>query len=131
LHLPEAKNVVLVSVIATLLMLSIQNVRATADGCALVLKTPDGFLNVRKGPGIQYPSIAKVTPGDFLYVDDRSACSEARNSRCTDNENWIHVIGRPKRPLALDGWVSMKFVEVRGDCSEPGSSEQECRGVWC
>jgi uncharacterized protein YraI len=118
--------------IAVFLVLSIQNAKTTADGCAVVLKTPDGFLNVRKGPGIQYPTIAKANPGDFLYVDDRSACSQEKTSDCADNGKWIHVTGMPKRPLTLDGWVSLKFVEVSGDCSEQNSSEnQECRGVWC
>jgi uncharacterized protein YraI len=120
---------ILALVIAVFLVLSIQNAESTADGCAVVLKTPDGFLNLRKGPGIQYPTIAQLKSGDILYVDDRLPCYE---TDCATNHNWLHVTGTPKHPLTLDGWVSLKFVEVRGDCPERSSSEnQECRGVCC
>jgi hypothetical protein len=33
-----------------LLFCLVRSVNATEDGCAVVLKTPDGFLNLRKAP---------------------------------------------------------------------------------
>ena len=42
---------------------------ATEDFCAVVLKTPDGFLALREGPGTQHKMITKLEQGDFLLAD--------------------------------------------------------------
>ena len=39
---------------------------ATASGCAVVLRTPDGFLNVRAGPSMKAPVVGKFRPGDLI-----------------------------------------------------------------
>ena len=36
-----------ISALACMLVMVSQGASATADGCAVVLKTPDGFLNLR------------------------------------------------------------------------------------
>jgi hypothetical protein len=58
--------------LACTLCLASIGVNATEDGCAVVLKAPDGFLALREGPGIDFPVIAKLSPGTFLYIDTRS-----------------------------------------------------------
>jgi hypothetical protein len=43
---------------------------ACADGpaCAVVTKTPDGFLNLRRAPTAKAPVVTKLRPGDRLYI---------------------------------------------------------------
>jgi hypothetical protein len=41
----------------------------TTDGCAVVLKTPDGFLNMRKAPTMKSPVLAKLHRGDRVTYD--------------------------------------------------------------
>src|SRR5262249_42505752 len=43
--------------------------KATADGCAVVLKTLDGFLSLRDGPGTRFKVLEKLRQGDVLYID--------------------------------------------------------------
>jgi uncharacterized protein YraI len=97
----------------TILMAVSSSAMATADGCAVVLRTPDGFLALRKGPGTQYPIITRLKPGDSLYADDKP-CSD-KNPAC----GWTHITGRPGKPLNWDGWVLLKYVKIMGDCPEP------------
>jgi acyl CoA:acetate/3-ketoacid CoA transferase beta subunit len=42
------------------LVLGSHGANATADGCAVVLKTPDGFLNLRKAPTTSSEVVAKL-----------------------------------------------------------------------
>jgi uncharacterized protein YraI len=101
----------LLAAIAMLMAVS-SSAMATADGCAVVLRTPDGFT-LRKGPGIQYPTITRLKPGDFLDADSKPCSDE--NPAC----GWIHITGRPGKPLSWDGWVLLKYVKTMGDCPEP------------
>src|SRR4029077_20170472 len=39
---------------------------ATADGCAVVLRTPDGFLSLRKLPTADSTAVARLLPGEML-----------------------------------------------------------------
>jgi hypothetical protein len=39
------------------------------DNCAVVSKTPDGFLNVREAPTMKSKIIAKIHPADLVYAD--------------------------------------------------------------
>jgi hypothetical protein len=118
-------------VIGAVVILSTHDARTTADGCGVVLKTPDGLLNIRKGSSIHYPSIATVRPGDILYLDDKSPCFALSPDKveydetCKKYHDWIYVTGKPKRPMTLDGWIRIKFVDVRGDCLESGPSEKQ------
>jgi uncharacterized protein YraI len=89
-----------------MLMAVISPAMATADGCYVVLGTPDGFLTLRNGPGIQYPTITRLKPGDSLYADDKPCSDE--NPAC----DWIHITGRPGKPLSWDGWVLLKYVRT-------------------
>jgi hypothetical protein len=89
---------------------------ATEIGCAVVLKTPDGFVNLREGPGTQYKVIAKLYPGDFIYVGTE-LCDAGR---CTDERHsWGHVVEIPrlKNLGANIGWVNSSFIQL-ADCPE-------------
>jgi hypothetical protein len=43
------------------------------DGCLVVSKTPDGFLNVRKAPTMKSKIIAKIHPADVVYTSHDQA----------------------------------------------------------
>jgi hypothetical protein len=84
------------------------------DYCAVVSKTSDGFLNVRKAPTMKSEIIAKIHPGDLVHAD-------AYECLITDDceiKNWTHIdsvlrsSGREK-PQELRGWVSSKFLKGR------------------
>jgi hypothetical protein len=91
---------------------------STEDFCAVVLKTPDGFLALREKPGAQAKMTAKLREGDFLYAGTEQ-CSQ---SVC-DNEDrkWTHVNGVPRLDGPNDptktyndythGWVSRKYIQ--------------------
>jgi len=53
-----------------------QPANATNSGCAVVLRTPDGFLNVRDESKMGSRIVAQVKPGDILYIDDKTICDE-------------------------------------------------------
>jgi hypothetical protein len=89
---------------------------ATEDFCAVVLKTPDGFLALREKPGAQAKMSAKLREGDFLYAG-------TEQSSVCDNEDrkWTHVTGVPRLDGPNDpkktyndythGWVSRKDIQ--------------------
>ena len=62
---------------------------ATASYCAVVLITPDGFLNLRSGPGATYPIIGKMFSGVQVLVDTGSC----RNQLCDETKKWQFVEG--------------------------------------
>lgn len=87
---------------------------ATSTYCAVVGKTPDGFLNVRVGPGVAYGVIARLLPSDFVYVDTGSC----KAGLCDEARNWQFVEGVPrldgnKEPLS-QGWVHSKYIKQVG-----------------
>lgn len=102
---------------------------ATADACAVVLKTPDSFLNLRKGPGAKFPIIAKLQPGDRIHIDS-GLCEEiAGQSVCSDG-SWTRVreLKQTTEGPKLDvlGWVATKFIKVSDDdCSAKPASLQD------
>ncbi len=42
---------------------------ATIDSCAVTKMTPDGFVALRSGPGVNFTIVRKVLPTDGLYGD--------------------------------------------------------------
>src|SRR5215470_12344393 len=78
---------------------------ALADGpaCAMVRRTPDGFLNLRKDFSMSGKIIAKLRPGDQLYV---TATELGINTRlaAVQEERPLRTAGvRYRRSLALSG----------------------------
>jgi hypothetical protein len=74
------------------LLLATGTAHATADGCAVVLKTRDGFLNLRKDPSMRARIVARLKPGKIIYVDDLR-CDVL--SHCDNEGGWAHVTGVP------------------------------------
>jgi hypothetical protein len=88
--------------------------QATEDFCAVVLKTPDGFLALREGPGTRFAVKTKLRRGDALYADT-AQCSP---SACDYTRNWTHVVsvprldgGREEASQFMQGWVARKFIQ--------------------
>ncbi|MBE7556525.1 MAG: PD40 domain-containing protein [Anaerolineales bacterium] len=62
-------------------------------------------LNVRQGPGVNYPAIATVAQGDVLNVTGISA-----------NRNWLQIV----TPKGQPGWISAQpeFTRLTGSLDE-------------
>jgi hypothetical protein len=80
------------------------------NSCAVVLKTPDGFLNVRIAPKMGTRIVARLKPGDIIeFYDPHPA-----------DVNWMHVMYAPQidekngRKITR-GWIGRRFV-VPVDC---------------
>jgi hypothetical protein len=96
---------------------------ATADGCAVVLRTPDGFLSLREAPSMKAKIIARLKPGEIIDVTDLSCPGF---SDCDNKGGWTHVSGVP-RLNGTNGWVGTRFIvsvacehlEYRGEGRNP------------
>jgi hypothetical protein len=99
--------------IITVLFLATGTAHATGpDNCAVVSKTPDGFLNVREAPTMKSKIIAKIHPTDLVYAD----AYECSITDDCDIKNWTHIASvlrssGPKKPQELRGWVATKFLK--------------------
>src|SRR5215472_14812014 len=83
------------------LFLATGTAHATADGCSVVLRTPDGFLNLRTLPKMGTRIIARLKPGSIIYNDEK-----------TEN-GWTHVTGIPwgnSRIRPVIGWTKSRFI---------------------
>jgi hypothetical protein len=115
-----------ITVIVIALLLTTAPALATETGCAVVLKTPDGFLNMREGPGARFDVTARLLSGDFLYFGTEQ-CSNLRGRRvCNDDRfSWTYVDSIPKFDKGPDGtvktathgWVSTRYLQFF-DCPE-------------
>jgi SH3 domain-containing protein len=77
--------------------------------CVSVLPTPDGYLNLREGPGMEFKVKAKLTIGEYLKIDASSG-------------EWIHTINAVERQSAagiVSGWVYSKYVKEIESCHVP------------
>ena len=66
--------------------------------CVAVQPTPDGYLNVRQGPGMNFKPIAKLVPGQRISVD-------------VQTDEWTHLTRICDEKEDLDGWVYNKYVK--------------------
>src|SRR3954453_21859332 len=101
-----------------LLLGTLQQVNATSDFCAVVLKTSDGFLNLRRAPGSQFPIITRLVRSDVLYADTRSCETSNNVSICDDRRQWTYVTSVPKLDGPLkeakrftQGWVNRQYIQ--------------------
>jgi hypothetical protein len=104
----------LLMIAATLLALTSVTNATGPDNCAVVSKTPDGFLNVRKAPTMKSDIIAKIHPGDLVYAD----AYECSITDACQIDNWTHIASvlrssGPNKPQALRGWVGTQFLKWR------------------
>src|SRR5262249_27439350 len=117
--------------IATALAASVPSAAdATADGCAVVMRTPDGFLNLRKLPTADSAVVARLFPGAMLDIDDMDCQKQGNPSVCrNDDVPWMHVTGVPrlkrKGRTQVSGWVRGKHVRM----SARDGSTQELRAA--
>src|SRR5271168_2315031 len=69
--------------------------RPVPDGlsvCSVVQRTSDGFLAMRDGPGVGYPPLRQLYPGDVVFETEYAG-------------NWVHINYTLRRG-SVSGWVS-------------------------
>ena len=94
----------LLFLIATALLALTSGANAYADGCAIVLRTPDGFLNLRKAPKMGSKIVGRLKPGQEIEIAGETMAME-----------WALVsIGVHK---VTNGWASTRFLRSV-DCDE-------------
>lgn len=74
----------------------IQTVHAfNGDMClAVVSNTPDGFLNLREEPNANSKIIARLAPGDRVFIYTGICADLADDPRsCIKDETWVRVVG--------------------------------------
>ena len=103
-----------------IVLTSITAARATTDGCAVVLNTPDGFLALREGPGTQFRIKDKLRPRQIVSIP-----TEDCNVICN---KWIKVLG-------TSGWVRGKYIQPIGESCSLDETQPEFErkyiGTWC
>ncbi len=103
-----------------IVLTSITAARATTDGCAVVLNTPDGFLALREGPGIQFRIKDKLRPRQIVGIP-----TEDCNVTCN---KWVKVLG-------TSGWVRSKYIQPIGESCSLDETQPEFErkyiGTWC
>jgi Bacterial SH3 domain len=104
--------------IALMLFGTIIGANATADGCGIVTKTPDGYLNLRDAPMMGAKIIARLKPGDELQITDETCKRKGTLEIC--NSNWVRVEGiwNGKKWSTKLGWAYSEYIRgtecVRG-----------------
>ena|SRR6516165_889215 len=88
--------------IATLFLVT-GTAHATEDGCAVVLKTPDGFLNVRAQANARSHILKRLRPGQVIYTDTAGGDGD-------EKRYWTHVYLEYARPRPRWGWVRNRFI---------------------
>jgi hypothetical protein len=84
------------------------------DNCAVVVKTRDGFLNVRAAPTMKSKIIARISPADIVHDDAYLNDEELDDS---DYEGgWTHIdrvlrSSGDKKWQKLRGWVGTRFLK--------------------
>ena len=74
-----------------------------ATFCVLVQDTPDGYLNLREGPGMNFKVKAKLVPHhDILKANAK-------------NKEWTRVTTGETGSQEVSGWVYSKYVD-KFDC---------------
>jgi hypothetical protein len=77
--------------------------------CVSVKPTPDGYLNLREGPGMGFKIKAKLTIGEHLVIDAKT-------------DEWTHTTNVAERRSSagmVSGWVYSKYVEEAASCHTP------------
>ena len=79
------------------------------ESCVSVQPTPDGYLNLREGPGMRFKVKAKLNIGEHLVIDAKT-------------EEWAHTTNVAERRSSagkVSGWVYSKYVEEASSCHVP------------
>jgi hypothetical protein len=84
------------------------------DNCAVVVKTRDGFLNVRAAPTMKSKIVARINPADIVHDDAyEDTILEFDESYY---EGWTHInrvlrSSGDKKWQKLRGWVGTRFLK--------------------
>jgi uncharacterized protein YraI len=95
------KKLLLAGVVALLVSASAHAANDPYD--VVVLKTSDGFLALRDGPGTQYPMLSQLHQEQVLVAD-------------AQYKGWTHIRETPKTEMT--GWVFSKYVQFIDDNDE-------------
>ncbi|MTW22609.1 SH3 domain-containing protein [Allochromatium palmeri] len=90
------------------------SVQATGDWCANPIKTDDGFLNLRLGPGTTYAIVGRAIPSDELVIDTAQCRNDFGEMLCDESGKWVFVqyINSVKEASNIQkGWVNSRFVQ--------------------
>ena len=93
------------------LFLATGTAHAVEGGCAVVLRTPDGFLNVRAAPKMGARILKRLKPGEIIEIDTKSC----EGSVCDEKFRWTHVFVAPGPPPGRWGWIGSRFITTT-DC---------------
>lgn len=86
--------------IATALLALTSIANAYADGCAVVLRTPDGFLNLRKAPKMGSKIVGRLKPGELITIAGETMATK-----------WaLASIGFGDRKIT-NGWASTRYLK--------------------
>jgi hypothetical protein len=88
---------------------------ATADGCGVVTKTPDGFLNVREFPLMGTKIVDRLKPGAFVTADTAQCENTKTTQVCTNDASWTRVrywMGGPNSDDVTSGWVASRYLKT-------------------
>jgi hypothetical protein len=92
--------------------------QATADDCAFVRRTPDGFLNLRAFPIGSASVVGKVKPNDLLYISGDATCEKQGTlTICDESGGWTKVTAKWKKAanqitwVDMEGWAATRFVD--------------------
>jgi hypothetical protein len=118
------------SIIATVaLLIGVSSVQATEDFCAVVLKTLDGFLALRDGPGTQFRMKAKLHQGDLLTANTRGCTFDGKFCDDGNKRKWTYIFSVPRldgppetAKHFTEGWVYDKYIQGFG-CPEDHEAE--------
>jgi hypothetical protein len=97
--------------LSLIVLASITAGRATTNGCAVVLNTPDGFLAIREGPGTQFRIKDKLKPSQEIGIPTEH-CTYRDNGNVTCPK-WIRIF---RGDYTEPGWVRSKYIQL-SNCS--------------
>lgn len=85
----------------------------TGDWCATPIKTSDGFLNLRSGPGVNFQILGQVHNGDVLLIDTGQCRDDFGTLQCDESGRWVFVQsvdGLKESSSNQKGWVSSRYI---------------------
>jgi hypothetical protein len=83
---------------------------ATETFCGVIERTRDGFVSIRKGPGVGYPVSGKALPSDFLFIGTEKCRDDFGPLLCSSTGDWVFV--EEVAGSNLKGWVRSSLVRT-------------------
>ncbi|WP_407702781.1 SH3 domain-containing protein [Thiorhodovibrio litoralis] len=98
---------------AGILLAEFSHAYATGDWCGTPIKTSDGFVNLRSGPGANHRITGQVHNGDLLRIDTGQCRDDFGTLLCDESGKWVFVQSVDRlRGNAPDqkGWINSRYV---------------------